>query len=106
CPPRSDVRFAVQGAGLCPTTARLQAAYIVGLVDRAPVSILVLDRSSLAAFPQDQAHLEGGRRYSCQEGGYQMIAGIVADNVVVVIGTIPPEALEQLLHAYGTYPDG
>jgi DNA-directed RNA polymerase specialized sigma24 family protein len=35
-----------------------------------------------------------------------MVAGVVADNVVVVIGAAPPEALEKLLDAYGTYPEG
>jgi anti-sigma factor RsiW len=106
CPPRTDVAFAVKGAGLCRVQGGQQAAYIVGRVGQAPVSILVLDRRSLAAFPHDQAHLRGGRRHRCREGDYEMISGVVADNVVVVIGTAPPEALERLLTAYGTYHDG
>jgi hypothetical protein len=106
CPPRTDVAFAVKGAGLCTVPEGRSAAYIVGQVDRAPVSILVLDRASLAAFPRDRAHLAGGRRHRCREGAYEMVAGVVADNVVVVIGSAPPEALEKLLDAYGTYPEG
>jgi hypothetical protein len=42
CPPRTDVDFAVQGAGVCSLEAHQQAAYIVGRVERSPVS---------AAFP-------------------------------------------------------
>jgi anti-sigma factor RsiW len=106
CPPRSDVGFSVKGAGVCRVEGSQQAAYIVGRVGQAPVSILVLDRSSLAAFPRDRAHLEGGRRHRCREGAYEMVSGVVADNVVVVIGTAPPATLEKLLNAYGSYHDG
>jgi hypothetical protein len=35
-----------------------------------------------------------------------MVSGVIANNVVVVIGTAPPEALEKLLDAYGTYHEG
>jgi hypothetical protein len=106
CPPRTDVAFDVKGAGLCRVRGGHQAAYIVGRVGQAPVSILVLDRRSLAAFPHDQAHLQDGQRHRCREGDYAMVSGVVADNVVLVIGTAPPEALERLLTAYGTYHDG
>jgi len=103
CPPRSDVAFAVQGAGVCSLEGRHRAAYIVGRVDREPVSILVLDRSRMMAFPEGQTH-PGERRHR-REGRYRMVSGLVADNVVVVTGTAPVEALERLLDAYGTYPD-
>jgi anti-sigma factor RsiW len=106
CPPRTDVHFAVQGAGLCPLKGDTQAAYIVGRVGQAPVSILVLERSSLSDFPHDADQLRGGRRHRCREGGYQMVAGLTADNVVVVIGVASPDTLEKLLDAYGSYHDG
>jgi anti-sigma factor RsiW len=106
CPPRSDVNFTVQGAGVCSLTEQQQAAYIVGRVEQVRVSILVLDRAGLGAFPQDGAQLGDGRRHRCQAGGFAMVAGIVADNVVVVIGSAPPEALEHLLEAYGSYHEG
>jgi anti-sigma factor RsiW len=106
CPPRSDVHFAVQGAGLCRTAGQQPAAYIVGRVDGAPVSILVLDRSSLGAFPHEEANLREGKRHRCREGGYEMVSGVVAGSVVVVIGSAPPEKLERLLDAYGSYHDG
>jgi hypothetical protein len=35
-----------------------------------------------------------------------MISGVTADNVVIVIGTAPPDALERLLNAYGSYHEG
>jgi anti-sigma factor RsiW len=94
CPPRTDVNFQVQGAGVCVLDQR-QVAYIVGHVDQAPVSILVLDKA---------AWREGPHR--CQEGDYQVVSGVVADNLVVIIGTTSPETLERLLHAYGSYHEG
>jgi anti-sigma factor RsiW len=106
CPPRTDMNFAVQGAGVCLLKDRQQAAYIVGHVEEATVSILVLDRSSLAAFPRARSELQGGRHHFCREDGYAMVSGVVADNLVVVIGAASPDALEKLLNAYGTYPDG
>ena len=76
-----------------------QAAYIVGHVEQAPVSILVLDRASMTDFPQ------GGSQH-CQEKGYQVVSAVIADNVVIVIGTATPDVLERLLNAYGTYHEG
>jgi anti-sigma factor RsiW len=103
CPPRKDVDFAVSGAGV--RTAKDQtAAYIVGRVEKAPVSILVLARESLDAFPTDREHLaQGTGRHRCRERGYHMISGIVHDNVVVVIGAAPTDVLEKVLDAYGSY---
>ncbi len=105
CPPRTDAAFAVTGAGLCRVQGGNEAAYLVGRVGQAPVSILILDRRSLSAFPHDQAQLQGGRRHRGRAGAYAMVSGLVADNVVVVIGAAPPEALERLLIAYGSYHD-
>jgi hypothetical protein len=102
CPPRSDVNFAVQGAGMRSLQERHKAGFIVGRVGDTPVSILVLDRQSLSAFPDDQSRLAGGR-HRCLEGGYQMVSAVVADNVVVVIGNTRPETLDELLDAYGSY---
>jgi anti-sigma factor RsiW len=106
CPPRTDVQFAVKGAGVCLIKDQQQAAYIVGQVDGDRVSIWVLDRASLAAFPHERAYLQGGQRHRCREGDYQMVSGVIADNVVLVIGRAPPEALEKLLNAYGSYHEG
>jgi anti-sigma factor RsiW len=106
CPPRTDVNFAVRGAGVCDVKDRHQAAYIVGQVDGAQISILVLDRSSLNAFPKESAHLTSGSHHRCREGNYQMVSGVIADNVVLVIGAASPDALERLLNAYGTYHEG
>jgi hypothetical protein len=102
CPPRSDVNFAVQGAGMRSLRDRHQAGLIVGRVGETPVSILVLDRQSLSAFPRDQARLAGGRR-RCREGGYLTVSAALSDNVVVVVGNTRPETLDKLLDAYGSY---
>jgi hypothetical protein len=102
CPPRSDVNFTVQGAALRSLRERLEAGLIVGRVGDTPVSILVLDRQSLSAFPHDQTRLAAGR-HRCQERGYQMVCAVLADNIVVVTGNTRPETLDQLLDAYGSY---
>jgi len=106
CPPRTDVDFAVKGAGVCTLKGQRQAAYIFGRVEQVPVSILVLDRASLNAFPRDRTRLEDSGRAQCREADLQMVYGIIHENVVVVIGAAPLESLEKLLSAYGTYPDG
>jgi hypothetical protein len=99
CPPRTDVDFQVQGAGVFFMKDRHQAAYIVGHVGKAPVSIVVLDRASLDGLPTD-------RFDRCREGDFLVVSKVIAENVVVVIGSASPEVLERLLNAYGTYPEG
>jgi len=98
CPPRTDVQFSVQGAGVCFMKDRRRAAYIVGRVGKAPVTILVLDRSGLDGFPPGFHHRT--------EGAYRVASAVIAENVVIVIGTTPPEILERLLNAYGSYHEG
>lgn len=103
CPPRKDVDFEVAGAGVCKLHDR-RAAYIFGKVGTQPVSLLVMERETLNTFPHDRdAILRGDGRHRCREGAFQMVAGITADNVVVVVGTLPSETLETLLSAYGSY---
>jgi hypothetical protein len=102
CPPRSDVNFAVQGAGMRSLRGRYQAGFIVGRVGDTPVLILVLDRRSLSAFPHDEARLAGGR-HRCRESGYQLVSAALADNVVVVVGNTRSETLDKLVDAYGSY---
>jgi anti-sigma factor RsiW len=99
CPPRKDVDFAVEGAGVCRWAPK-PMVYFVGRVDQTSVSVFVLDRASLDLLAQ------GGGRYRSQEGGYQTVSGLTADNVVVVVGTVPSEVLEKLLNAYGSYHGG
>ena len=64
-----------------------------------PVSILVLDKSNLEGFPQNGFHHR-------QEGTYRVASAVLADNIVIVIGTASPEVLERLLNAYGSYHEG
>jgi len=103
CPPRKDVDFEVSGAGVCIVNEK-PAAYIVGKVGRAPVSLFVLERKSLDAFPHDRELLrQQGGRHRCREGNYEMVSGIAADNVVVAVGATASDILERLVNAYGSY---
>jgi anti-sigma factor RsiW len=103
CPPRKDAGFAVQGAGVCQL-AEQPAAYLAGRVDDAAVSIFVLPRDSLTAFPHQQA-LVKEKTHRCQEGQYAMVLGIIDKNAVLVVGETEPARLEKVLNAYGSYPD-
>ncbi|MCI0462281.1 MAG: hypothetical protein L0Z62_35460 [Gemmataceae bacterium] len=104
CPPRKDAGFAVQGAGVCKR-AEQPIAYLVGQVEETPVSIFVLSRDSLAAFPHQREALRKERTHRCREGSYEMVLGVIDRNAVLVIGQTEPERLEKVLYAYGTYPE-
>jgi anti-sigma factor RsiW len=104
CPPRKDAGFAVRGAGVCQL-ARQPAAYLAGTVDSTPVSIFVLPRDNLDAFPPQSQALAREARHRCREGDYQMVLGVIDRNAVVVVGRTSPENLERVLNAYGSYPD-
>lgn len=103
CPPRSNVKFTVQGAAILRITDDLKAGFIVGRVDATPVSILVLDRAALSAFPRDKARLSEGAHLHGHDGDLKTAAKIVGDNIVVVVGRSSPKTLETLLDAYGSY---
>ncbi len=104
CPPRKDAGFAVQGAGICQF-AEQPAAYLSGRVEETPVSVFVLPRDSLSAFPHQQDALLKEKTHRCREGQYAMVLGVIDKNAVLVIGQTEPERLEKVLSAYGTYPD-
>ncbi len=97
CPPRKDVGFEVQGGGVGALADR-QAAYLIGHVDKQPVSIFILAGNDLPAVQR-----EGTHRF--REGDYQMVLGVVNHNAVVVIGTLDAGRLERVLNAHGTYPE-
>jgi anti-sigma factor RsiW len=103
CPPRKDAGFAVEGAGTCRLGGQA-AAYLVGNVEQQPVSIFVLSRDSLAAFPHQQAALRSESVHRCREGNCEMALSVIDRNLVVVIGQAPSEELVRVLAAYGTYP--
>ncbi len=102
CPPRRDAGFAVAGAGTCKLAGE-RVAYLVGKVDDAPVSVFVLSRDSLAAFPHQAAALQTEAVHRCREGSYDMAVSAIDQNVVLVIGRTKQEALEKVLIAYGSY---
>ncbi|RUL87969.1 anti-sigma factor family protein [Tautonia sociabilis] len=102
CPPRRDAGFAVRGTGVCALADR-PAAYLVGEVGDSPVSIFVLPRESLDAFPhqRDAIHREGTHR--CRQGPYEMAMAVVDRNIVLVVGRAEPGQLLRILDAYGSY---
>lgn len=103
CPPRKDSGFAVRGAGLCNLSDQ-PAAYVVGTVDRQPVSIFVLPLESLEAFPRQRAELRREPLTACREGDTEMVFSIVDRNVVLVAGNVERAKLTRVLKSYGTYP--
>lgn len=104
CPPRKDVGFEVRGGGVC-TMAGDTAAYVVGQVENEEVSIFILPAGRLAQFAHEREALNRESILHCREGKYEMVLARVDHNVVVVIGKGSPEQLEQVVRAYGTYPE-
>ena len=104
CPPRKDKGFEVHGAGVC-TLAEQPAAYLSGFVDESPVSIFILPRASLTAFPRQQESLKKDKTHRTQEGEYAMVFGVIDQNVVLVVGRTDSKQLENVLNGYGTYPE-
>ncbi len=103
CPPRQDAGFAVQGAGTCQMGSE-HAAYLIGNVQQTKVSIFVLARDSLIAFPHQAAALKKEPIHRCREGNCEMVLSIIDQNLVVVIGQAHSDRLVDVLRAYGSYP--
>ncbi len=104
CPPRKDAGFAVQGAGTCQL-GQQSAAFLLGQVEEAPVSIFILPRTSLEAFPHQWEAIRRHAPHHCREGQLDMVMALIDRNVVLVIGQAMPDRLLEVLNAYGTYPD-
>lgn len=103
CPPRQDSGFAVRGAGTCRVGDQA-AAYVVGHVDDRPVSLFILSRDSLDAFPHQRAELTREAIHRCREGEQEMALAVIDRNLVLVVGQVPQDRLTRVLRAYGTYP--
>ncbi|MBW3597092.1 MAG: zf-HC2 domain-containing protein [Planctomycetes bacterium] len=103
CPPRQDTGFFVQGAGVC-RLERSEAAYLVGEVDGASVSIFLLPSDSLRRFPHQYQALQREYTHRCREGKYEMIMAQIDGSVVLVVGQVDPGRLQRVLRAYGSYP--
>lgn len=104
CPPRKDAGFAVRGAGVSEIEGR-PAAYLSGTVGDVPVSILVLPRESLAAFPAQRDTLRQRGVMHAPAGPYALVVREFDRNAIVVVGRTDPPALERVVNAYGSYPD-
>lgn len=103
CPPRKDSGFHVSGAGMCKL-GQEQAAYVVGTVDQRPVSIFVLPRDSLAAFPGKQTELQRQVMHARRRGESELVSSVIDKNLVLVIGETERAKLSRVLTSYGTYP--
>lgn len=99
--PRSNgLPFSVEGAGVCRWSPK-PMAYFAGRLEQTSVSVFVLSRNSLDAFPSDRDRLlQAGGRYRARDGGYETVCGLTDDCVVVLVGTTSPELLERLFDAY------
>jgi len=104
CPPRDDAGFQVRGGGIC-AIAGDSAAYVVGRVDGQDVSIFILPEERMAQFKHERDALGREAIHHCREGKLDMVVAKIDRNVVVVIGNAPPQQLEQVVRAYGTYPE-
>lgn len=104
CPPRKDAGFAVRGAGVSEIEGR-PVAYLSGTVGDVPVSILVLPRESLTAFPAQRDALRDRGLMHAPAGPYAMVLREFDRNAIVVVGRADPPALERVINAYGSYPD-
>lgn len=104
CPPRQDAGFAVRGGGVC-TIAGDQAAYVFGQVADQVVSVFILPEQRLARFSHERDVLNREQVHHCREGNYDMVMAKIDRNVVIVIGKGMPKELEQVVRAYGTYPE-
>lgn len=104
CPPRQDAGFDVHGAGVGNLSGQ-PTAYLSGYVDKAPVSIFILPRKGLDAFPRQARIGAGDETFRSREGNYQMVLRRIDRNAVVVVGRVPVDRLERVLAAYGTYHD-
>lgn len=104
CPPRKDTGFLVSGAGVSQIEGR-PTAFLNGNIDEVPVSIFVLPRDSLRAFPAQQAALRQYGILHAPAGPYAMVLREFDQNAIVVIGRAEPTVLERVINAYGSYPD-
>lgn len=104
CPPRQDAGFEVRGGGIC-TVGELPAAYVHGLVGSDKVSIFILPRERLAEFGHERDALMSADVVYRRQGNLGVVVAAIHRNLVVVVGQEPPERLERVVRAYGTYPD-
>ncbi len=104
CPPRKDAGFLVQGAGVFRIADR-PAAYLFGEVDREPVSIFVLARSNSDPMVRETIAKELEASHLHGPGAYEVSIAGIDKNTVVAVGRTSSARLDQVLQAYGTYPE-
>lgn len=104
CPPRADAGFFVRGAGVTDIDGQ-PAAYLRGRVGGTAVSVLVLPRAALDAFPAQRAALRQYGIVHAPAGAYATVLREFDQNAVVVVGAADPAALARVINAYGSYPE-
>ncbi len=103
CPPKGQAGFHLRGGGLC-RLGHETGVHIVGDVQTHPVSVIVLPGDALRSFPHMRGHLTGeGKSHRCREGRYEMIASLLHGHVVVVLGSVGPDVLAEILQGYGSH---
>jgi hypothetical protein len=105
CPPREDAGFQARGGGT-GKLANDPVAYVVGHVDGEEVSLFILSRSSLDHFPEQLTKLRRDGTLRQRQRNLDVVMTEFDQNLVLVVGSAPPEKLQQLLRAYGSYPHG
>ncbi|MHC4402472.1 MAG: hypothetical protein ACYTG0_22635 [Planctomycetota bacterium] len=106
CPPQGQAGFRLKGGGVC-RFGEETAAHIVGEIGDRPVSVFVLPGRSLEAFPIMRQHLSAdGRPHRCRESRCQMVASLLHGHVVLVLGKVDAEVLQQVLVGYGSHHAG
>lgn len=105
CPPREDAGFQARGGGTTKL-ANDSVAYVVGNVDGEDVSLFILSRSSLEHFPKQLTRLRQEGTLRQRQGNLDIVMTEFDQNLVLVVGKAPPEKLQRLLRAYGSYPHG
>lgn len=101
CPPQGQADFRLHGADVQRFGQRA-GAHILGEVNGQTVSVFVLPRESLEAFPHLRRHLTTENdSHECREGPYQMVARIMHGHVVVAVGQHTAQVLTEVLLGYG-----
>jgi anti-sigma factor RsiW len=104
CPPRQDAGFEVRGGGVL-TIRDTPAAYVHGLVEAEKVSVFIFPRERLTQFGLEQDAFKDSKVVHQRIGSVEVVLSAVDQNIVVVVGRQTPDRLEQVVRAYGTYPE-
>lgn len=93
----SATAFKPEGKRLCKLNG-VPVAWMMGKSGGMPVSVIVMKREELAAFPALEQRFTEGHRIACfKAGDYQFGARRVDDHVICIVGDLPRPEIESLL---------